>query len=104
MCGIAGIFNYADRDHAVDRDLLVRMTRRIAHRGPDAEGFWFKDNVGLGHRRLSIVDLSPTGAQPMAGCDDLSQLTYNGEFYNHAEFRARLGGSYRGSSDTETML
>lgn len=107
MCGIAGIFNYADPERAVDRDLLVRMTRSLAHRGPDAEGFHFKDNIGLGHRRLSIVDLSPTGAQPMATDDGACWITYNGEFYNHAEFRERLsarGGGFRGTSDTETLL
>ena len=111
MCGIAGIFNYADRERAVDRDLLVRMTRKLAHRGPDAEGFWFGDaaspNIGPGHRRLSIVDLSETGAQPMATDDRTGQLSYNGEFYNHLEFRERLAASgtrFRGTSDSETLL
>jgi asparagine synthase (glutamine-hydrolysing) len=107
MCGIAGIFNYADPERLADRDLLVRMTRKLAHRGPDAEGFWFKDNIGLGHRRLSIVDLSPTGAQPMATDDETGWLTYNGEFYNHQEFRDRLsarGVRFRGTSDSETLL
>src|SRR5579863_2241194 len=107
MCGIAGIFHYADPDRPVDRDLLGRMTRILAHRGPDAEAFFVKDNVGFGHRRLSIVDLSPTGAQPMSNDDGSCWITYNGEFYNHEDFRARLtahGCSFRGSSDTETML
>ena len=107
MCGIAGIFNYADPDRPVDRDLLVRMTRSLAHRGPDAEGFYFKDNIGLGHRRLSIVDLTPTGAQPMATDDESCWISYNGEFYNHGEFRERLtarGSRFRGTSDTETLL
>jgi len=107
MCGIAGIYNYADRDHPVDHDLLVRMTRAIAHRGPDAEGFHLQDNLGFGHRRLSIVDLSITGAQPMSNADGSCWITYNGEFYNHREFRARLnakGYRFSGSSDTETLL
>src|SRR4051794_7952828 len=107
MCGIAGIFHYADPDHPVDRDLLVRMTRALAHRGPDAEGFYTKNNIGLGHRRLSIIDLSPTGAQPMANDDGSCWISYNGEFYNHGEFRERLaakGCRFRGTSDTETLL
>jgi len=107
MCGIAGIFHYADPDHPIDRDLLGRMTRILAHRGPDAEAFFVRDNVGFGHRRLSIVDLSPTGAQPMSNDDGSCWITYNGEFYNHADFRPRLaahGCCFRGPSDTETLL
>lgn len=108
MCGIAGIFHYSDPERAADPELLVRMTRRIAHRGPDAEDFWFgtgaESGVAFGHRRLSIVDLSPTGAQPMASDDGRCRITYNGEFYNHADFRNSLGGPWRGTSDTETML
>jgi len=107
MCGIAGIFNYADPDRPVDRELVVRMTRCLSHRGPDAEGFWFGNGIALGHRRLSIVDLSPTGAQPMANDDESCWLSYNGEFYNHADFRPRLiagGARFRGPSDSETLL
>ena len=107
MCGIAGIFNYADPSRPVDRELLTRMTRSLAHRGPDAEDFRIEGNVGFGHRRLSIVDLSPTGAQPMPNDDRSCWITYNGEFYNHRDFRPRLeakGARFRGSSDTETML
>ncbi len=107
MCGIAGIYNYADPNRPVDRDLLASMTRVLAHRGPDAESFYVKDNLGFGHRRLSIVDLSPTGAQPMSNDDGSCWITYNGEFYNHAEFRGRLkshGCQFRGPSDTETLL
>lgn len=107
MCGIAGAFCYADPDRPVDRELVTRMTRALAHRGPDAEGFWFGGNIGFGHRRLSIVDLSATGAQPMANDDETCWLNYNGEFYNHREFRPRLaarGARFRGPSDTETLL
>jgi asparagine synthase (glutamine-hydrolysing) len=107
MCGIAGIFHYADPEHPVDRDLLIRMTRRLAHRGPDGEGFHVEGNLGLGHRRLSILDLTPTGAQPMPNDDGTCWITYNGEFYNHLDFRSRLaskGCRFRGSSDTETLL
>jgi len=107
MCGIAGIFHYADPNHPIDRELLGRMTRILAHRGPDAEAFFVKDNVGFGHRRLEIVDLTPTGAQPMSNDDGSCWITYNGELYNHLEFRPRLaarGSRFRGHSDTETLL
>jgi len=107
MCGIAGIFNYAEPDRDVDRELLVRMTRKLAHRGPDGEGFYVSGPVGLGHRRLAIVDVSPTGAQPMSDPDGNYCLAFNGEFYNHRSYRQRLesnGHHFRGSSDTETLL
>ena len=107
MCGIAGIFHYGDPDRRVDRDLLFRMTRTLAHRGPDDEGFHVEGSLGLGHRRLSIVDLSATGSQPMPNEDRSCWITYNGEFYNHASFRERLtakGHRFRGTSDTETLL
>ncbi len=107
MCGIAGIFNYADPERAVDRAVLTRMTRSLAHRGPDGEGFFVDGSLGLGHRRLAIVDLSPTGAQPMSTPGGSHWIAYNGEFYNHRAFRERLaarGVTFRGSSDTETLL
>ncbi len=107
MCGIAGIFNYADPERPADRDLLVRMTRALAHRGPDDEGFYLEGPLGLGHRRLSIVDLSPTGHQPMATPDRSCWISYNGEFYNHRDFRGSLEGKgyrFRGTSDTETLV
>src|SRR5689334_1312367 len=103
MCGIAGIFNYADPDRSIDRNLLVAMTRSIEHRGPDGEGIYIEGPIGLGHRRLAIVDLTQTGAQPMHAPDRRASLVYNGELYNHAEFRTRLktrGISFRGTSDT----
>jgi asparagine synthase (glutamine-hydrolysing) len=107
MCGIAGIFNYFDPDRPVDRELLVRMTRLLEHRGPDDEGFYVDGSIGLGHRRLTIVDLTPTGHQPMPNTDRSCWITYNGEFYNHGTFRQRLlskGHTFRGTSDTETLL
>lgn len=107
MCGIAGIFHYAEPGARVDRHALTRMTRALAHRGPDAEGFFFDGNLGLGHRRLSIVDLSPTGAQPMILDERAHVISYNGELYNHRSFRGDLearGHEFRGSSDTETLL
>lgn len=107
MCGIAGVFHYADIQAKPDRAALERMTRVIAHRGPDDEGFFVDGPVAFGHRRLSIVDLSPTGKQPMQTPEGAFCLTYNGEFYNHADFRGRLaarGAMFRGTSDTETLL
>src|SRR4051812_46956313 len=106
MCGIAGIFNYADPTRPIDRPLIARMTRSLAHRGPDGEGFYFADGIGLGHRRLAIVDLTDTGRQPMSTPDGNATLTYNGEFYNHRIFRDDLARRwhFRGTSDTETLL
>jgi asparagine synthase (glutamine-hydrolysing) len=107
MCGIAGIYHYAEPDRAVDRATLTRMTRALAHRGPDGEGLLVDGSLGLGHRRLAIVDLSPTGAQPMGTPDRTRWIVYNGEFYNHESFRAALeaeGVTFRGHSDTETLL
>jgi asparagine synthase (glutamine-hydrolysing) len=107
MCGIAGIFHYRDPDRPVDRKQLESMTRILAHRGPDGEGFYVEGGIGLGHCRLSIVDLSPTGAQPMRNADGSCWITYNGELYNHQRLRERLhakGYRFRGTSDTETLV
>lgn len=107
MCGIAGIFNYAEPGREIDRATLIRMTNTIAHRGPDGEGYYYDRCIGLGHRRLAIVDVSATGAQPMANPSESCWLSYNGEFYNHRSYRERLisrGHHFRGRSDTETLL
>ncbi len=101
MCGIAGFVG------AGDGDVLRRMTDRLVHRGPDAEGFWTGDGVFLGHRRLSILDLAG-GAQPMASADGRTVIVFNGEIYNFAELRAELekaGQVFRTDhSDTEVLL
>lgn len=107
MCGIAGVFHYGDQSTPVDVRELEAMTRILAHRGPDDEGTFVDGPVGFGHRRLAIVDLTATGHQPMVSASGRSCLTYNGEFYNHTEFRPRLearGVRFRGTSDTETLL
>lgn len=109
MCGIAGFLGGA---HRADGEALVtRMTGAIAHRGPDASGLWSDADTGvfLGHRRLSIIDLSPAGAQPMASADGRWWIAYNGEIYNFEALRAELGapqpgGCWRGHSDTEVLL
>jgi len=109
MCGISGLLS----SRRIDSGLLQRMAGAIAHRGPDDEGIWIdpEANVGLAHRRLSIVDLSPQGHQPMLSADGRFVLDYNGEIYNHADLRKVLEakghapeGGWRGHSDTETLL
>jgi asparagine synthase (glutamine-hydrolysing) len=103
MCGIAGIINLDD--HPIDETRLCIMRDTLHHRGPDGEGLWVEGPVGLGHRRLSIVDIAG-GKQPMT-VDGNSWLIFNGEIYNHAELKADLeaaGHRYRTRSDTETIL
>ncbi|HVL69548.1 MAG TPA: asparagine synthase (glutamine-hydrolyzing) [Vicinamibacterales bacterium] len=105
MCGIAGRFNY-DPAHPVDERVLSAMTDVIAHRGPDAAGFYRDAGIGLGHRRLSIIDLA-TGDQPLANEDGQVQVVFNGEIYNFAEVRAELlalGHRFRTHSDTEIIV
>ncbi len=83
------------------------MTDAISHRGPDGEGHWIEGNVGLGHRRLAIIDLSPAGSQPMISTDNRFVLSYNGEIYNHRELRAELeakGYWFRSKTDSEVVL
>ena len=104
MCGLAGIY-YADGG-AVDRSLLVRMTTALAHRGPDGDGFHVEAGVGLGHRRLSIVDVAG-GAQPMWNEDETIVIVFNGEIYNFAELRPKLqamGHVFRNRCDTEAVV
>jgi asparagine synthase (glutamine-hydrolysing) len=105
MCGICGIC-FTDRDKHVNRDSLAAMNRRILHRGPDDEGYFVEQNVGLAMRRLSIIDVQ-TGHQPLANEDQDVWIVYNGEIYNHAALRADLearGHRYRTRSDTETII
>ena len=103
MCGITGFSgNYSG-------ELLERACRAIVHRGPDEDGIWFDEGAGIGiaHRRLSILDVSPTGAQPMVSNDGAVVLVFNGEIYNFRELRAELetsGHRFRGHSDTEVLL
>jgi asparagine synthase (glutamine-hydrolysing) len=104
MCGIAGFVN-TDGTPA-DARLVHRMTDIIAHRGPDASGFHVRGEAALGHRRLSIIDLT-TGGQPMSNEDDSLWITYNGEIFNHAGIRPELeaaGHRYKSHCDTETCI
>ena len=111
MCGIAGLFRPGGGD---ERELSViagHMTDALAYRGPDAVGYWAKAAAGVafGHRRLSVLDLSPAGSQPMHSDCGRFTVTFNGEIYNHLDIRSELEASgaapnWRGHSDTETLL
>jgi asparagine synthase (glutamine-hydrolysing) len=105
MCGIAGLVNL--NDDPVSPVILQKMTDAIAHRGPDGEGHWIEGNVGIGHRRLAIIDLSPAGHQPMISADHRYVLSFNGEVYNFRELRAELeaeGYWFRSKTDSEVVL
>jgi asparagine synthase (glutamine-hydrolysing) len=105
MCGICGIVNLIESD-PVDRMTIKRMTDALAHRGPDDEGYFVKGQAGLGHRRLSIIDLSG-GRQPMCNEDRSAAIVFNGEIYNYRDLAAVLtsaGHTFKTRSDTETIL
>jgi len=105
MCGIAGIYNL--NEEPISINLLKQMTEVISHRGPDAEGFWVDSYVGFGHRRLSIIDTSSLGNQPMQTDDGRYIITYNGEIYNFTNLKIELkakGYNFTSTSDTEVVL
>jgi asparagine synthase (glutamine-hydrolysing) len=109
MCGLTG--GWTLRDYPALAAAVPRMSRALAHRGPDSDGHWFDPEAGiaLGHRRLAIVDLSPQGHQPMASPGGRYVLAFNGEIYNHLTLRHELrhagaAPAWRGHSDTETLL
>ena len=113
MCGLTAIFSYGDNAPNVDEAELLRMREVMIARGPDGAGSWISgdQHVGLAHRRLAIIDIGPTGAQPMALTDDAGnirlQITYNGEIYNFKQLRAGLiaeGRKFSTQSDTEVLL
>jgi asparagine synthase (glutamine-hydrolysing) len=109
MCGINGILGLSPAAPPVDREELVRTRDAMASRGPDGAGEWLSASreIGLGHRRLSIIDLSEAGAQPMASADGRYRIVFNGEIYNYAELREELlraGVAFRSHSDTEVIL
>jgi asparagine synthase (glutamine-hydrolysing) len=109
MCGIAGYLQIAPDGRRPDPALIERMTEVLQHRGPDSRGIWCDGRVALGHRRLSIIDLSPNGTQPMGNEDGSIQIVYNGELYNYRELKRRFalaerGHQFRSQTDTEVLL
>lgn len=109
MCGIAGFIQCGGGNQESLNAVLHSMTSRLAHRGPDADGYWLDSQCGvaLGHRRLSVLDLSAAGAQPMQSSSRRFVITFNGEIYNFSDLREELealGHRFRGHSDTEVML
>lgn len=105
MCGIAGLVNL--NGEAVSSIDLKKMTDAIIHRGPDGEGHWIEKNIGIGHRRLSIIDLTSAGHQPMVSFDNRFVLSYNGEIYNFREIRKELesfGYKFKSQTDSEVVL
>jgi len=111
MCGIAGFLDTSgQRSDLSLLEIAQRMSHALAHRGPDDEGHWADPAAGiaLGFRRLSIIDVSPTGHQPMVSASGRFVVVFNGEIYNYGELRAELlrnfGSQLRGTSDTEVML
>jgi len=109
MCGICGVWEYGASEGSVDTSLIARMRDEMTHRGPDDSGELLFDDRrgGFGFRRLSIIDLSPAGHQPMHGCVQNTWLVFNGEIYNHAELRTGLearGHKYASRTDSETII
>jgi asparagine synthase (glutamine-hydrolysing) len=105
MCGITGIIQPYNHE-PIDQDILKSMTNTLVHRGPDDEGYFFDRNVGLGHRRLSIIDIRH-GHQPMANEDETVWIVFNGQIYNYLELRQGLvakGHTLRTNSDTEVII
>src|SRR5262245_14789348 len=105
MCGICGVVIGPRSTRTVERAMVERMRDVITHRGPDGHGIFIGEGIGLGHRRLSIVDVAH-GQQPFASDDGALQLIYNGEVYNHPSLMGQLqseGVKYRTHCDTETV-
>ena len=105
MCGIAGYINF--NNQPVSKFILKEMGKAIEHRGPDGEGYWLNNNVGIAHKRLSIIDLSEAGSQPMISKNKRFVLSYNGEIYNYKELRKILikkGYFFSSQSDSEVVL
>jgi asparagine synthase (glutamine-hydrolysing) len=105
MCGICGIINF--NDQPVQEPIIRKMMQIMKHRGPDDEGVFIEDNIGFGFVRLSIIDLSPAGHQPMFSADGRYIIIYNGEIYNYIELRTELkniGVEFRTETDTEVLL
>src|SRR5260221_5614333 len=109
MCGITALFAYRDAAPPIERAEVEAITERMRQRGPDAGATWFSSDgrVGLGSRRLAIIDLTDEGTQPLQDVDGELTIVFNGEIYNHRELRARLlgyGARFHSTSDTEVLL
>ena len=105
MCGISGIVNFNNK--SVEKEVVAQMMKKMKHRGPDDEGIFIEDNIGLGFVRLSILDLSISGHQPMASDDGKYVMIFNGEVYNYIELRDELkakGYEFKSNSDSEVVL
>lgn len=102
MCGIAGILNFNGK--VSEQIVLSKMNKAMSHRGPDAEGIYCEGQIGLCHRRLSIIDLSTVANQPFIDHSDRYVLIFNGELYNYEEVRLRLKYSFKTTGDTETLI
>jgi asparagine synthase (glutamine-hydrolysing) len=102
MCGIAGIVNF--NNNSVAKSAIKNMMAAMKHRGPDDEGEFIENNIGLGFVRLSILDLSPSGHQPMFSDDDRYVITFNGEVYNYLEIREILKAKHEFKSNTDTEV
>ena len=100
MCGITGFYS-----KKLSLENLQEMTNKLSHRGPDSKGYYFKNNIGLGHRRLSILDLSENGSQPITSHCGNYIMIYNGEVYNYKEIANQLKiNNWKSTSDTEVIL
>src|SRR5258708_1063636 len=107
MCGIAGVVRFKDPITASDVDAVARMSEAQTRRGPDGAGSYQDSYVAFGHRRLSIIDVSKAGRQPMCNEDGTIWVTYNGEIYNYRELRGELvntGHVFASQSDTEVLV
>ena len=106
MCGITGIY-YNDHSRQPSQALLRKMCTVLSHRGPDNAGIWIGGNIGFGHTRLSIIDLSHSGNQPMSNEDESVWITFNGEIYNFPELKDELvkrGHTFKSHTDTEVIV
>ncbi|MCU0385199.1 MAG: asparagine synthetase B, partial [Flavihumibacter sp.] len=103
MCGIAGILSFTSTNALQEQ--IHSMTDAIAHRGPDAAGHFVEGRIALGHRRLSIIDLSPSGNQPFSSANQRYQLVFNGELYNFREVKATITDhAFKSTGDTEVLV
>jgi asparagine synthase (glutamine-hydrolysing) len=107
MCGITGIFAYSNAAPPVNSQELLQIREVMTARGPDDAGIWLSERIGLAHRRLSIIDLTKMGTQPMTTQDGIFRIVFNGEIYNYRQLRSQLkakGYSFHTNSDTEVLL